>query len=266
MAGRGFRPVDPLPGAAPYFGGKKSLASRIIARIEKIPHLCYAEPFVGMGGIFFRRRFAPAVEVINDRSKNVATFFRILQRHYQAFLDMMKWQVTTRLEFERLARTEPETLTDLERSARFFYLQRTSFSAKLINPSFPARSIRRIDISRLAVQLEDFHTRLSGVVIECLPYDEMIRRYDRATTLFYLDPPYHGREREYEGGFTPDDFGKLAATLAELKGRFIMSLNDDAFVRKCFAGFNLETIEAQYTFRTTSGHAKKVRELLITAR
>ena len=47
--------VDPLPGLAPWVGGKRNLASRLVARIEKVPHSCYAEPFLGMGGVFFRR-------------------------------------------------------------------------------------------------------------------------------------------------------------------------------------------------------------------
>jgi len=51
-----------------------------------------------------RRRFAPTIEVVNDRSRDVATFFRILQRHYQAFLDMMRWQLTTRQSFSAFAR------------------------------------------------------------------------------------------------------------------------------------------------------------------
>lgn len=34
-------------------------------------------------------------EVINDASNDVATFFRVLQRHYVAFIDMMRFQLTT---------------------------------------------------------------------------------------------------------------------------------------------------------------------------
>jgi DNA adenine methylase len=47
--------------------------------------------------------------VINDISGDVATFFRILQRHYQAFMDMLKWQLTSRAEFARLLREDPST-------------------------------------------------------------------------------------------------------------------------------------------------------------
>jgi DNA adenine methylase len=37
---------------APYMGGKKALAKRLVALIERVPHKCYAEPFIGMGGVF----------------------------------------------------------------------------------------------------------------------------------------------------------------------------------------------------------------------
>ena len=40
---------------APWLGGKRNLAKRICAAVDVIPHSTYAEPFVGMGGIFLRR-------------------------------------------------------------------------------------------------------------------------------------------------------------------------------------------------------------------
>lgn len=54
--GAHYRVVEPLSGAAPYIGGKRNLAARIVHEIGKVPHLCYAEPFVGMGGVFFAGR------------------------------------------------------------------------------------------------------------------------------------------------------------------------------------------------------------------
>jgi len=111
------RAVSPVAGD---IGGKKQLAQRIASLIEQIPHQLYAEPFVGMGGVFFRRSLVPKSEVINDISGDVITLFRILQRHYPQFLEVMRFQLTSRREFERLVKTDPSTLTDLERAARFF--------------------------------------------------------------------------------------------------------------------------------------------------
>jgi DNA adenine methylase len=261
-----YRQVDPLSGAAPYFGGKKLLAARIIARVEKIPHLCYAEPFVGMGGVFFRRRLVPKSEVINDASRDVATFFRVLQRHFRALVDMMRWQLTTRAEFHRLIATPPDTLTDLERSARFFYLQRNGFGGKVVGRNFGTSATRAgaFDITRIVPHLEELHARLAGVTVECLPYSAFIERYDRPTTLFYLDPPYLGYEKEYEGGFTRDDFSRLAEQLSGLEGHFILSLNDHPFVRKCFEAFSITRIPVTYTTGSPRGPAKRAHELIIS--
>lgn len=184
-------PVNPVAG---YVGGKKQLARTIISHIGAIEHELYAEPFVGMGGVFLRRPSRPKVEAINDASQDVATFFRVLQRHYQAFLDMLKWQVTSRAEFARLAAQDPATLTDLERSARFLYLQRLSFGGKVAGRSFGIDTAgpARFDITRLVPMLEAVHERLAGVWIDCLGWEAFIQRWDRPKTLFYLDPPYWG--------------------------------------------------------------------------
>ena len=262
-----FHPVSPVRPVAPYLGGKRNLAKRVCSEIEAIPHAIYAEPFVGMGGVFLRRESAPKSEVINDFSREVATFFRILQRHYVAFMEMIRFQLTTRAEFERLVATSPDTLTDLERSARFLYLQRTAFGGKVsgrnfgVSPANPAR----FDVTKLGPMLEDLHTRLAGVVIECLPYAEFISRYDRPETLFYLDPPYWGCESDYGRHlFERADFERLAGLLEGLQGRFILSLNDVPAVREIFGAFDIEAVQTSYSVSRKVESRGTVGEVLIT--
>ena len=95
-------PVQPVRPPAGYIGGKRNLSRRLVAMIDAIDHTLYAEPFVGMGGVFFRRRRRPRAEFINDVSKDVTTLFRILQRHYAAFLEELRFTITSRAEFDRL--------------------------------------------------------------------------------------------------------------------------------------------------------------------
>ncbi len=64
--------VKPLRGIAPYVGGKRVLAGHLVGLIEKVPHVTYVEPFVGMGGVLFRRRHRAKLEVVNDLSGDVA--------------------------------------------------------------------------------------------------------------------------------------------------------------------------------------------------
>jgi DNA adenine methylase len=167
-----------------------------------------------------------------------------------------------------LATQNAGSLTDLERAARFLYLQRTAFGGKVTKQHFGViyDAPARFDISKLMPMLEEVHERLSGVVIERLHYADFITRYDRAGTLFYLDPPYWGNETDYgEGIFTRDDFTAMAKQLKKLKGRFILSLNDRAEVRDCFKAFNIKSVETTYTVGGNK-KAKKVGEVLITGR
>ena len=266
----GLSPVAPTRPVAGYIGGKRNLAKRIVARISAIPHTTYAEPFVGMGGIFLRRPYRPHAEAINDWSTDVATFFRILQRHYVAFMDMLRFQLTTRLGFEQLLRTDPTTLTDLERAARFLYLQRASFGGRVAGRAFGVSpsTTARFDITKLAPLLEAAHERLAPVTIERLPWADFITRYDRTGTLFYLDPPYYGCEKDYVGDdgkplFSRAEFEAMAALLRSIKGRFLLSINDHPDVRSIFAGFDFEEVETTYQVGGMD-RAKRVGELIIS--
>lgn len=261
-----FEAVTPVAPPAPYLGGKRALASTITQRIAEIPHTLYAEPFVGMGGIFFRRAWRPDAEVINDRSGDVVNLFRILQRHYAAFMDHLKYQLTSRREFERLVKTDPTSLTDLERAARFLYLQRTAYGGKVTGRTFgvaPERSAR-FDVLAIAPALEAIFERLSGVTIENLDWLDLIDRYDRPETLFYLDPPYWNCETDYGAGmFDQAQFAVMAERLGRLKGKAIVSLNDVAGVRETFSQFRMETVDLTYAIGQATHGVKSVQEVVI---
>lgn len=209
--------------------------------------------------------------MFNNRSRDVATLFRILQRYFPQFLDVLKWQLTSRADFERLLAAHRGTLTDLERAARFLYLQPTGFDGKVAGRSFGTSRTgpARFDLTKLVPLLEAVHERLSAVTIECRPYVRFIRAYDRPGALFYLDPPYAGSEDDYNDTgdlFGRMDFGHLAELLRTVRGQVIVSLNDHPVVRQAFErGFEIEEIETIYTV-AGAGQAKRVTELVIRRR
>lgn len=154
-------------------------------------------------------------------------------------------------------------MTDLEKAARFPYLQRVAFGGKVTGRSFgviydgPAR----FNLTNLAQILEDIHERLTAVIIENLDWKAFIDRYDRAETLFYLDPPYYGCETDYgEKVFSRDDFSAIADRLMALKGRFILSLNDTPEIREIFSAFNIVDVKLNYS---VCGKQKPVSEVII---
>lgn len=111
--------------------------------------------------------------------------------------------------------------------------------------------------------IEDLHSRLKGVTIECLNFDAFIERYDRPHTLFYIDPPYYECEGDYgKDLFKRSDFERLAEVLAACSGKFILSLNDHPEVRRIFGAFHINEVETTYTI-AKGDSAKEVTELLI---
>lgn len=259
-------PVAPVRPVAPYVGGKRSLAKRLTALIATVPHTTYAEPFVGMGGIFLRRASRPKGELINDWSGDVSNLFRILQRHYVQLMDVMRFQITTRSDFDRLLKVDPATLTDLERAARFLYLQNTAFGGKVTGRNFGVALDRpaRFDLNRLGPMLLDVHERLAGVTIERLPFDQFIARYDRPGVLFYCDPPYWGTEDYYgQELFSRADFQRLADSLKAISGSFILSLNDVPEIRELFAWAYIEAVDLNYGL--SGKGSTSAREVIISS-
>lgn len=260
-----LREVEPAEPIAPWFGGKKYLAKRIIERIDEIPHRCYAEPFVGMGGVFLRRTKRPRAEAINDLSGDVVNLFRIVREHPDELARQFQWVISSRQEFRRLVEVPPGTLTDIQRAARFAYMQRLRFSGAPkstgIRLSATTNVTLRPDSMRRLIAAA--HRRLRNVQVECLDWREFMPRYDRPFTLFYLDPPYWGHETDYgDEMFARSDFEELAEALRKIKGRFILSLNDCAEVRETFAGFDFEEVENRYSANLKS--TRRAGELLIT--
>jgi DNA adenine methylase len=261
-----FKPASPAAPAAQWIGGKRHLAPRICALIESTPHRVYAEPFVGMGGVFLRRAMAAQVEAINDRDGEVANLFRVLQRHFSPLMELLQWQVASRAEFQRLAAQDPTLLTDLERAARFLYLQRLAYGGKVRGRSFGIDTLRSSDfnVGKLRDVLQAIHERLAGVTIDCLDWSEFLERWDRDETLFYLDPPYYGVETYYAAKFPRADHERLAGALAGLKGQFILSMNDLPQTRAIYGAFPFETVRMAYTAGGGRQAVKDATEILVT--
>jgi DNA adenine methylase len=258
-----MKPVAPVVPIAPWLGGKRALSKRLVALIGQVAHQAYVEPFVGMGGVFLRRHTAPPLEVINDLSGDVANMFRMLREHRGALADLMTSQMTCRHDFERLVRLDPLMLTDLQRAARFIYLQRVAFGGKVTGRNFGVTMEgARFNTTKLLPSLDAVGRRMAGVVIESLPFERLVLRYDRIGTLFYLDPPYWGNENDYGAEmFGRADFDVLARILVGIKGRFIMTLNDRPEVRELFEHFDMHPVGLSYRL---SGRPTPARELIIT--
>jgi DNA adenine methylase len=211
-------------GPLSYIGGKRAIANQIIEIFPE--HTTYVEAFAGGAQVLFRKE-PSKVEVLNDLDGEVVNFFRVCQQHYEELIRYFRFVLVSRKWFELLKTTDQTMLTDIQRAARFFYLQKNSFAALVRRHNFGGSVVEPSGFNpeRIPQWIENAYHRLARVRIESLPYEQILERYDRPTTLFYLDPPYFGRKL-YNYNFEPEDFAKLAERLKALQGKFVLSLND----------------------------------------
>lgn len=245
----------------PWIGGKRRLAKHILPLFPE--HECYVEPFAGAGALYFLK--APArAEVLNDINGDLVNLYRVLKHHLEEFLREFKWSLVSRQMFEWAKLAVPETLTDIQRAARFYYLQKLSFGGKVEGRTFGTSTTGgvRLNLMRIEEELSHAHLRLSQTTIEHLPWAKCIERYDRPHTLFYCDPPYWGTEG-YGVAFGLEQYDRLAAFARSMKGRMIVSVNDIPEMHRAFAGLRIERRDIRYTVGGAGNRTNVSGELII---
>lgn len=258
--------THPNVGKSPlaWLGGKSRLAETIIQRFPE--HETYVEVFAGAAWVLFRKPESQ-VEIINDINHDLVNLYRCVKHHLAELCAQFRWMLVARDEFDRFMQTPADTLTDIQRAARFYYLAKTAFGAKIDKPTFgiAASAPSRLNLLRIEEDLSEAHLRLSRVYIENRPYAQVVSRFDKPGTLFYLDPPYWGCEDDYGLGiFSRDDFQRLAEQLDGIKGRFLLSLNDTPGVREVFGNFHIESVRTRYSVGNKATAKKEVGEVLIS--
>lgn len=236
----------------PWIGGKRKLAEHLLPLFPD--HQCYVEPFAGAAALFFLKQPSP-VEVLNDINGELINLYRVVKHHLEELYRQFKWVLTSRQNWERLHITPTDTLTDVQRAARFLYLQKLAFGGKVEGQVFgtATTSRPRFNLFSLEQDLQEAHFRLSNTTIEHLSWEKVIERYDRPHTLFYCDPPYWQTEG-YGVEFGWEHYVRMAELAKSIEGTMIISINDHPDIRELFA--DLPVVEVDYAY-TVGGAANK---------
>lgn len=229
----------------PWIGGKRKLADEIIPLFPD--HDCYVEPFCGAAALFFIKP-PSKVEVLNDINGEIVNLYRIVKHHLEELYKQFKWALTSRQNWGWLQDTPVETLTDVQRAARFLYLQKLAFGGLIEGQSFgtATTSRPRFNIFTLEQDLADAHYRLSSATIEHLDWTKIIEKYDRPHTLFYLDPPYWETEG-YGVDFGWEQYEKIARLAGEIEGQMVISINAHPAIDKLLGQLPKKEVKYQYT-------------------
>lgn len=239
-------------------GGKKLLRKTICERFPETGTFDrYIEVFGGAGWVLFYKDKHAKLEVYNDADGELVNLMRCIKYHVGELQREIDGYCNAREFFEDVsAQLNMRGLTDIQRAARYFLRMKTSFGADGRTYGCNAKNL-----SNAVEYLTDVQRRLmsSSVVIEHKDFENLIKVYDRPKALFYCDPPYHSTEKYYDVQFTEADHIRLRDTLAAIKGKFLLSYNDDKFIRELYKGFKIEAVERQ---NNISGG--RFKELIIT--
>lgn len=246
----------------PWLGGKRRLAKHILPRFPA--HQCYVEPFAGGAALYFLKQPSKS-EVLNDVNGDLVNLYKVIKHHLDEFVRQFRWALVSRQMFEWAAMAVPDALTDIQRAARFFYLQKLAFGGKVESQTFGTATTSgvRLNLLRIEEDLSAAHLRLARTTIEHLGWERCIERYDRPHTLFYCDPPYWGTEG-YGVEFGLDQYARMADLARSIQGRMVISVNDIPEMRSAFAGLPMERVVISYTVGNGKAARQPVGELIIS--
>lgn len=248
-----------------WFGGKSKVAQHIISKMPN--HTCYVEPFGGAAHVIAQK---PPVysEVYNDIDGEVVNFLTVAINEPEKLQQACDALPYSRAIYEKWKREKPPD-DDFNRAVRFFYINRSGIAKGNSDSPFStdtgwrhSKEHNTARTYRSACEIiPEFAKRMKSVMIDNRDFRDIIRVYDAPYTLFYVDPPYLGREKYYAGNFTEQDHRDLAEMLNRIQGKAIISYYDDPLLNELYPNWNRETFQAAR--QVVNGNNNTATELLL---
>ncbi|MCE3040121.1 DNA adenine methylase [Helicobacter anatolicus] len=247
--------MNPTTLRAPFgwVGGKSALAKKIVELMPE--HKMYIEVFGGALNVLYRKPIVKR-EIINDINGDLINLHQVIKNHPETLREKLKMELKSREIFNRIKRGEYEIRGDIDRAMQFYYRIKNTFGCN-------QTTFAETNVMNLAKDFKKYSERLRRVTIENKSFDEIIKHYDRDYSLFYLDPHYVGTEKYYDTGFGIKEHKELAELLKNIKGRFMLSYEDNEMIRELYKDYYFKTITIDRTLNNT-GKRKRAIELIIS--
>jgi len=252
---------------APIIGGKSNVLEAIINRFP--PHLTFVEVFGG-GGVVTLNKSPSRTDIYNDVNDDLINLMEVVRDNPVMFTHMVEMTPYAKGVFDRFREERKAEITDVDpirRAFIYFYLLKTSINAKcqsFSQPSKDSRAPRAESWRTVSAAISKVAHRLRGITITKLDFKECIERFDSPNTFFYVDPPYY-KVYCYEHNLSIERHEELAYLLKKIKGRFLVSINDDPRVREIYSYATIEEITFLYSCIAEPGREENrhVVELMI---
>jgi len=226
----------------PYFGGKQRVADEIISKFPD--HKTYVEPFAGGASVYWKNTVADKF-VINDKNKDICTVYKTAKNSPNS---LKKCNLTDmdKEKFNKLKNKSNKTACEVIKLHKHGY------------GGLPQHYADKGGRTFNNTMNEKNTEKLKKTKVLCQDFKKVMEDNDSKDTLHYLDPPYVEAGGAYvTNGVTPEE---VCAVAKKMKGKVVISYDDNKRVRKACKGLNFSKIELSYT---ASKNKHKQKELLI---
>jgi DNA adenine methylase len=251
----------------------------------------YAEPFCGGGAMFFalsaepKRRFERAL--LSDKNEELVALYLAIQSDVEKLIDRVRAYSDAHFQrndeerrehFYRVRKLDTAKMDNVERGARFLFLNKTCFNglwrvnaAGRFNVPFGTYANPKIlDVEGLRAA----HEALKLAEVRRADFAELTKELE-AGDFVYFDPPYVPVSRTANftayasDRFGPEEQARLAKELVVLKKRCVNAMLSNAATEESRAlyqrpGLYVDTIQAARAINSDPSKRGDVTELVVT--
>ncbi|MCX6770661.1 MAG: DNA adenine methylase [Candidatus Micrarchaeota archaeon] len=258
-----------------WAGGKRQLLDELTQGLPYFEN--YHEPFIGGGALFFRLEAMNRIKraYLSDSNAELINAYSVIKNEVFELMSELAspLYVNDEAAYYKIRASRPKT--NVERAARFIYMNKTAFnglyrvnSSGGFNVPFGKYDNPKILDSQ---NLMLVHRALQKDELYCGDFTIALKNAKRGDFV-YFDPPYFPISKTSNfTGYTKDGFGeneqkKLLKTYKELdsKGCFVLLSNSYSdFISELYAEFEPETVHANRMINCKGDQRGKIKELIV---
>lgn len=279
IIGNNFSMSFEVPTFVKWAGGKRSLLPQLSRLLPKEIKR-YFDPFVGGGSMAFYilKKYKPEEAFLSDINEELINALNIIRTKADELMALLRNYRKAHSEkfYYQMRSQDPSKLNDIERAARFIYLNKTGFNGlyrvnskglfnvpfgKYKNPSLFSEK----DFREIASLLKNAHIEIKQF------YDTIINA--KSGDFVYFDPPYYPLKKGKSfTKYTKSDFldkeqEKLAEIFKELdkKGcKLMLSNSDTDFIKTLYKGYTINKVRAKRMINCDATKRGEINEVVIT--
>ncbi len=247
---------------------------------ERFPsHKTYVEPFLGTGGVLLGK---PKVEleIVNDFDPYVINFYRYVQLFQITLFTYIQKQLERITEenaktlFEEWKVRLVSTQSPFMRAANYYLINKHCFNGIIrfnekgeCNSSWGKATTGRGLLTKEWMNL--INSRIKETYLFCADgldlIEDIVNQPPGEDLFMFVDPPYRDCQTVYRGKkFSDADQVKLRDLLKAAKFKWMLTLNDDQFVREIYNDFNIYSHQINYNCSNTPAGRGLKPEVIIT--